>query len=163
MKSIEFEENSNLSVICYKAFAYNDIESLNLPSSLISIDKLGFFHLDKLRSLNFHPNCKIKTIGSAAFSNTMIENLVIPPSVTLIKEAGFGAIIELKSVEFLGEEITILTFCFESPNKLFLVSFPNARDIKLENKSVYDDDTSDKFVLYIPPYVEIKNYVSKHE
>lgn len=75
MKSIEFEENSNLSVICNKYFAYFEIESLNLPSNLISIDKFGFFHSTKLVSLNFHRNCKIKTNDPAAFLNTMIKNL----------------------------------------------------------------------------------------
>lgn len=75
MKSIEFEENSNLSVICDKYFAYFEIESLNLPSNLISIDKFGFFHSTKLVSLNFHRNCKIKTNDPVAFLNTMIKNL----------------------------------------------------------------------------------------
>lgn len=73
LNSIEFEENSKLSEICKSAFAYNDVESLNLPSNLINIGKLGFFHLNKLRSLNFYPDCKIETIDVCAFSNTMID------------------------------------------------------------------------------------------
>lgn len=76
----------------------------------------------------------------------------------MIKESGFGAIFELKSVEFLGEEITILSFCFEPPNNLFLVSFPNANVKKLAEKSIYDEDIPDNFTLYVQPGVEIQNY-----
>ena len=107
-----------------RAFAYNNITSVSLPSSIIRIDSRAFEECHELRSIVLPENlesvgeyafiaCKnlrevklnksLKRIEARAFAGTMINAITIPSSVTYVGASAF-ATPTLESVTVLTEE-----------------------------------------------------------
>lgn len=97
MTSLKFEENSNLQSIPFRcfnqnlisgvvvlpnklesigrqAFDGNRIESLVLPSGIISIESRAFYN-NKMKELNLNYATNLKNIGNEAFSNNQLNSL----------------------------------------------------------------------------------------
>lgn len=72
-----------------RAFYKNEnIESITLSTSLMSIEDMAFFQCSKLTKIDF-PNT-LRTIGKDAFTKcTSLEEIVIPSSIDTIREYAF--------------------------------------------------------------------------
>lgn len=80
LKTIIFEDNSNLKVIENYAFQYcNALQNINLPDSLERIGSHAFWHCTSLPSVISFPK-SIKLIESTAFFNTKIRKVILPTS-----------------------------------------------------------------------------------
>ena len=67
------------SVAGYNSFAYSDIESINIPSSITSIDEWAFYKCSYLKNVQLSEG--LTTIGHYAFFNSGIESITIPKSI----------------------------------------------------------------------------------
>ena len=101
IKSIKFEENSNLKIIDYKAFNCSSISKIKIPSSVVQIRNEAFADCTKLKSVEFDEDSKLSFIESSAFINTSLHEIVIPISTTHIGKNAFAHCKQLESVEFL--------------------------------------------------------------
>ncbi|KAK8896141.1 hypothetical protein M9Y10_014034 [Tritrichomonas musculus] len=78
IKTIKFEENSELKKIDKYAFAHSLIEEIFIPSKLVQIDDYAFYQCDELKYIHINENSQLKTIGEGAFENTSIKSIFIP-------------------------------------------------------------------------------------
>ncbi len=115
IQEINFEANSNLSIIGERAFYANKIINLTIPSSVSVIDDYAFC-TNEIQNLVFEDNSKLNRIGGLAFLNNSIISVVIPKTVECV---GPGA--------------------FED-NRLSHVEFENNSSLNLIGASAFDDN-----------------------
>ena len=85
-----YEIKDGCKYIYYTAFAnMEDLESVTIPNSVISIGKLAFYGCDNLKSVNIPDG--VVYIGEGAFSDCYeLTSITIPQSVTTIDKYAFG-------------------------------------------------------------------------
>ncbi len=99
LKEIVFSES--IIEIENQAVMHTAIETLHLPSSIVSIGRDGFRNNDALTSIDFATPSSLTTIGQAAFTqNVHVETLLIPASVQSIEEGAFSNMERLDQVVF---------------------------------------------------------------
>jgi len=114
LASVTFAPNSALETIGEFAFYNNQMESLELPDSVINIGVSTFIN-NKLESLILGSN--IEGIGDYAFGDNLLSNLTIPDSVISIGEGAFlsnqieevllgNGIVSIGSGAFYNNELT---------------------------------------------------------
>lgn len=87
---------NGVKTIFWAAFLGCDIEKINIPSSVETIDELAFGNCKKLTEITI--NNGVKKIGDYAFKNTNIEKIVIPSSVEIIGCGAFSNCKNLKEI-----------------------------------------------------------------
>lgn len=95
---------------------------------------MGFISTKKLKTLCFSNESKLIEIKSEAFNGSSLENIILPIKCNKIDKMAFFDCSHLISVEFLCDNLMqinngSLTKC----NKLFIVSFPNAKEVTFQN------------------------------
>ena len=153
LKTVEFEENSELEIIYPQAFCETSIKSIKLPSSLLEIENNCFNSCRFLSKIEFPENSELRRIHSYAFLKTNINGIIIPSKVSIIDDEVFSFCINLKSIEFLSPVFLIGSHCFKECKSLFLLSFPNLVHLKIMIRSLVN--ITDKIVFYIPSDAEV--------
>ncbi|MBQ8684058.1 MAG: leucine-rich repeat protein [Clostridia bacterium] len=96
---IVFEEG--VTVVGYSTFnGWTALESVSLPSTLVSIDGEAFRGCTALKSIDIPDS--VTTLGYGAFWGAGLESIVIPESVTDIKNYVFYRCADLTSAEIYG-------------------------------------------------------------
>lgn len=85
LKSVTFNEDSQLQSICNSAFFACPFKTISFPSHLKSIGD-SIFAFCKIRKIDFPENSELETIGSGAFDESSIRSLSIPSSVINLDE-----------------------------------------------------------------------------
>lgn len=124
LQNIKFSEN--ITVIGQQAFyGCNKLETLQLPSSLNTIESSAFNNCNALRAVDFSKATQLKTIGDYAFQLCLnLKDLIISPSVT---DMGYGVFWECRELEsiVLPPNITeIKDRTFELCVKLVEITIP---------------------------------------
>lgn len=89
MKSLIFEEGSNLEIIGEKAFCYSGIQTIILPPSVRVIEEGAFSYCQVLESISFENGTHLERIEKDAFRGCyQLDSISIPLSVKFI---GIGA------------------------------------------------------------------------
>lgn len=100
LKTVEFEDKTELEIIGKDSFHFTSIEKISIPSSVIKIDKKSFFFCKKLKTVEIPKESRLCSIGSLALGITSIDKFFIPKEVTLIDEKAFNNTNSLSSIEF---------------------------------------------------------------
>lgn len=103
LKSVEFDENSELDSIGKFAFHSLSVSSIKIPKNVTCIDKNAFYLCRFLKRIDFHEQSKLIEIGCNAFSFSSIQCIIIPSSVKTIHEHAFTNCRSLKIVEILED------------------------------------------------------------
>lgn len=89
LKSVIFEENSELTTIGEGAFQASGITSITIPDLTTSIDQFAFAEILTLDSLIFGANSQLEIMGESVFQDSGITSIAIPKSVTTIGNNAF--------------------------------------------------------------------------
>lgn len=118
---------------CFDSIVYlnEGPEKIVIPSFVKHINNFTFSHHSKIKKIEFEENSQINSIGAAVFELTVIENITLPASLKTIKRNAFENCWSLTSIEFLSDEISIDSKCFDGDYILTIVSFPNAVEINV--------------------------------
>lgn len=109
LKSVEFEENSELVSIGKFAFHSLSISSIKIPKNVTCIEEKAFHSCRSLKRIDFHEQSKLIEIGYNAFSFSSIRCITIPSSVKTIHEHAFTNCRSLKIVEILEDSKLVST------------------------------------------------------
>ena len=133
--------------IGYQAFSSEKIESITIPSTIITIGNSAFKGCSKLKTVTFEDGSQLKTIGSSSFewcdqlpyiilpksvnsigsrafaSCRVLESLTIPEGVTCIKTETFRGCDNFKIVVIPTSVTSIEEYAFYQCNKLNIVSY----------------------------------------
>ena len=107
----------NITKIGSGAFDSAKIESITIPSSIISIESLGFAYTGNLLSLNFEQNSQLKSIGFQAFESSNLKSIIIPENVESIGNFAFASS-KLSSIAISNPFIRIGDSAFLQTNSL---------------------------------------------
>ena len=75
--SIEFPEDSELSLIDNYAFSSSSLQNILIPSHVSKIGEFCFSECNNLQTVEFSPQSELKTIGKGAFSYSSISQIRI--------------------------------------------------------------------------------------
>lgn len=98
--TVEFSEDSNISLIDKEAFSGSSIKSISFPISVKQICENSFSNCTRLKSVYIPHDSKLSKIEKRAFSNSGIESITIPSHLKQICEFSFSNCKELKTVFF---------------------------------------------------------------
>lgn len=118
-------------------FCRRDAENVKIPSSIKVIKECAFCDCNKLKMITFEEESSLETIDPLAINyNNVLKSIVFPPSVKYLNRRCIGFNYNLEFVEFLGENVKIASFNFQSCNKKLVLSFPNVKNLELESDSM---------------------------
>lgn len=100
IKSIIFQNDSEITTIGESAFSYSSLERITIPSKVSKIGINAFFCCIKLDSVTFEENSQIQIISKSLFSNSSLKSITIPRNVETIEEESFDYCNKLKKIEF---------------------------------------------------------------
>ncbi len=130
IKSVTFHKDSTIAAIGVQDFYNCDkLERIELPASIVTIDKEAFAKCDSLTSVTFAEGCALESIGEKAFEQckslkefewsaldrltviepyafsgcTDLEHVEIPKSLTKIDGWAFNECASLKTVSFASD------------------------------------------------------------
>ncbi|MDK2819782.1 MAG: leucine-rich repeat protein [Mycoplasmataceae bacterium] len=98
LRTIVFEENSNLVIIGSAAFSHSAITSINIPYSVEAILSSAFISTKSLKKITFDTNSNLKLIDSYAFTASSIETITLPDKDFSLDDNAFENTIFLKNV-----------------------------------------------------------------
>ena len=101
LKSVTFQEGSELTSIGERAFYGTDLKSIEIPASVTSIGGSAFSG-SSLGSVTFADGSRLESIGAWAFYNTGLTSIEIPASVTSIGERAFASCSNLEAITVDG-------------------------------------------------------------
>lgn len=99
LKTIEFENDSQLQIIGNYAFHISTLEEIYIPFHVKIIGK-NAFDCCHINSIEFAPDSELQTIGKKAFHASSITGITIPAGITHIYKETFDSCYKLKSIEF---------------------------------------------------------------
>ncbi len=100
LQTITFEANSQLNSIGYRAFSESMLNSITIPSGVMTISSYAFAYNNNLLTVTFETGSQLQIIGNSAFYGTGIATILIPNSVTIIEDYAFANNNQLTSVSF---------------------------------------------------------------
>ena len=122
------EISSGVTTIPAHAFAYVNITSVTIPSSVTSIGEHAFEDCISLKTVNFGEKSMLTSIGDYAFEEcSNLTSITIPSGVTSIGTYAFEACSSLETVNF-GEKsmlTSIGNFAFSSCDSLTSITIPS--------------------------------------
>ncbi|MDK2819432.1 MAG: leucine-rich repeat protein [Mycoplasmataceae bacterium] len=98
LKTVRFEENSNVWKISAGIFDFSGIDSIIIPSSVISIENAAFSNTKFLKTVTFQENSNIDLIASNAFKNSSIKSIILPNKDLSIGPTCFENTISLTNI-----------------------------------------------------------------
>lgn len=156
LKTIIFDEDSQLQSINKYAFADSSIENIKFPKQVENIGIASFTRCNNIKSIQFPLESQEISIAKNAFAQSSIKNLLIPSKNCSLKQNSFSYCMNLSSAEFLSEFVVIDIFCFYHSENFVLISFPNAKKVTVDQSSFLE--VSDEFSLFSLAEVEILKY-----
>lgn len=97
----------------YAIYNCKKLETIILPSTIVSVARYGFGHNSALKNINLEDCVNLTSIGEEAFNNcTSLEELTIPKGVTVLGNNFFNQCKALKTLIF--EEGSCITSCSSS-------------------------------------------------
>lgn len=102
LNSIEFSEDSELTIINECAFCWTGIKSITIPATVKFIGKEAFSEIRSLKTVIFPQNSQLRVISRRAFGNSKIESITIPSKVELF-ESVFHFVDTLNKIEISKE------------------------------------------------------------
>ena len=127
LESVEFEEQSNLSVIGSQCFwGCSALEEIAIPASVTTIGENAFRGCTSLANVEFEEGSQLSSIGTATFMYCRsLASIEIPAGITAIQSA-FASCNSLESVTFAeGSHITTIgTYAFSSCTSLSSIEIP---------------------------------------
>lgn len=137
----------------------DDFDEITIPSFVKHLNFFAFIYHLKLKVVNFEENSQLESIGVGAFELTSIKSITLPASLKIVERSAFERCILLGSIEFLSDEISIDSSCFDNSFRLNAVSFPRASKVKI----CYDAFTNQTCSLFVLPGVELIQFSSKYD
>lgn len=139
----------------------DDFYEITIPSYVKYISYFAFISHEKLKIVNFEKNSQLNSIGVAAFRLSSIESIVLPNSLKIVDRSAFANCYELRALEFLSDEISIDSLCFEKSDDIVAISFPNAKKVRI----CFDafDDKKNSFSLFLLPHTELTLFSSEYD
>lgn len=100
IKSLTFEEGSFVDEIGKYAFSdCKNLESINLPKSLLSIDEGAFYQCESLVDVDFSNASKLEVISTASFYNAIsLKNITLSQNLKIIGDECFYSCNSLEEV-----------------------------------------------------------------
>ena len=91
LSEVKFDPNANILTLGYRAFfKANNITSIDIPKSVISIDYYAFAYCENLQTVNFAEDNQLKGIYEGAFCGDIrLENITIPDTIVEISDFAF--------------------------------------------------------------------------
>lgn len=91
LSEVKFDPNANILTLGYRAFfKANNITSIDIPKSVISIDYYAFAYCENLQTVNFAEGNQLKGIYEGAFLGDInLENITIPDTIVEISDFAF--------------------------------------------------------------------------
>ena len=91
LSEVKFDPNANILTLGYRAFfKANNITSIDIPKSVISIDYYAFAYCENLQTVNFAEDNQLKGIYEGAFLGDInLENITIPDTIVEISDFAF--------------------------------------------------------------------------
>jgi hypothetical protein len=90
VKSVVFEENSQLSRLEAEAFSFSGLTSIDLPASVTVIGKRCFSDCRSLVSITFESGSQLSQLASETFSGSGLTSIHLPASVSVIGHGCFS-------------------------------------------------------------------------
>lgn len=145
LKSVTFEEDSQLEEIFIESFSFSSISYFRFPKNLKKICYASFLNCKQLKQIEFDPESKV-SIEIGAFVKSGLKGLIVP----------FENCSNLHSIEFLGNEIDI-EICSSMVQHILLYSVPNSIHVKIEFTSQHKNN---EIILTIVLYgiVQLNDY-----
>ncbi len=100
---------------------YDNLESIILPNTMLSIGKYAFSDCTNLKTVTFAENSSLTTINEGAFEHcSKLEDILMPNSLEEIKSSAFANCTSLEDVTIPNSTISIgndaFTHCFNLRN-----------------------------------------------
>jgi hypothetical protein len=100
VKSVVFEENSQLSRLEAEAFRGSGLTSIHLPASVTVIGASCFSNCGSLASITFESGSRLSQLEERAFLFSRLKWIHLPASVTVISKDCFSRCHSLASITF---------------------------------------------------------------
>lgn len=150
LRSVLFEQNSNLSTIGSGAFANSAIESINIPSSVQIIDSFAFEKTSLLKKITFSPISNLLRIEVSAFKDSAIESINLPDKNISVGDNAFQNTTSLVNITAkyslkLNSEVSKYGFSqnqwdsinwIYSPTNNTIITFDVLKSINWDKKSI---------------------------
>ena len=148
-KIVVGKSNNDSELFDVIVFASRDIDDVNVPSFITKIDSCAFSDCYLLSEIMFSNDSQLLSICEGAFSGCSLESIIFPEKVQLIEKNAFFLCSNLKTVEFLSDSVNLDIDCFGNCGCLMVVSFPNAKNISVDEFPFYF--VNDFFTLFTEP------------
>ena len=139
----EVEIGSSITEIGCEAFAGTGLESVTLPSNVLTVNKGAFRDCVSLKNVTLPENMtaladyvfctsaiesiklpeSLKTIGNSSLCDTALKSIIIPSSVENVGACAFAECTELESVTFLSKTCTICDEALTIPEQTTIIGY----------------------------------------
>lgn len=154
-KMIICKSNSKIE-FCDSLLFINGIHNkIEIPSFIKYIREFTFVYMIELIEVIFDKNSQLISIGFSAFSYTSIKSIQFPSSLKSVDRNALYNCMKLTTVEFLSDEISIDSSCFNET--IIMISFPNTHIINI----AYDAISIQDCIIFTNPYTKLIRFPSK--
>lgn len=131
IKTIEFEKESNITIIEQNSFSLTLIEKISIPSHVSTISFGAFSSCNNLKTLEVAEKSELKIIDDYAFAYSSIESFYIPQHIKIIGKNNLDSmkIIEIAENSELSS-LNIDSFCYNNAIIMIPAHFINKLRIK---------------------------------
>lgn len=118
LETVEFLQDSQLSIISKGAFLASSIRSFTVPRRVTFIGEVSFHNCTRLVKFEVHSNSEIRTTGTRSFNFSPIKNFTIPPHLKTICSNTFQNCCGLRKTEIPedSELQTMEEYAFQNPS-----------------------------------------------